>query len=136
MKNKQQGFTLIELMIVVAIIGALSAAAIPAYQNYLTKTEAASAAATMKSIITPAELFYQEKGTANAVSVADLGTTSTANKLGVITSTTGTSGAVNLIFTFGSNSSINNDTLTFTRDPSTGWSCSQSTNVPEFDGCS
>ncbi len=96
----------------------------------------ASAAATMKSIITPAELFYQEKGTANAVSVADLGTTSTANKLGVITSTTGTSGAVNLIFTFGSNSSINNDTLTFTRDPSTGWSCSQSTNVPEFDGCS
>ncbi|MFA0496148.1 pilin [Vibrio sp. 10N.222.54.B11] len=131
-KNKrtnQKGFTLIELMIVVAIIGVLSAIAVPAYQNYVTRSEASSGLATIKALVTTAELHVQENG-AFPTTVPELGTTGTANALGETTLT-----ADSIVFTFGANSSINSETVTMTRDAATGWSCALSAGAGALDGC-
>lgn len=72
MKKVQQGFTLIELMIVVAIIGILAAVAIPAYQDYVAKSKAAAALADIAGGKTGYETTYLEQG-ASAVTIANVG---------------------------------------------------------------
>jgi type IV pilus assembly protein PilA len=72
----QKGFTLIELMIVVAIIGILAAVAIPAYQDYTARAQAAEAPSLLGGLKTPILDIAGTSGLATACSTAAAGTDS------------------------------------------------------------
>jgi type IV pilus assembly protein PilA len=63
MKRMQQGFTLIELMIVVAIIGILAAVALPAYQDYTIRAKMSEIILAMSACRTSITEVYQSGGT-------------------------------------------------------------------------
>jgi len=63
MKSFQKGFTLIELMIVIAIIGILAAIAIPAYQNYTIRAQVTEGLTLADNFKTAVAEFYQNNGT-------------------------------------------------------------------------
>ena len=66
MKNVQQGFTLIELMIVVAIVGILAAIAIPAYQDYTVRAKVSELLLAASNSKVAVSEFAQSEGTLTA----------------------------------------------------------------------
>ena len=82
MKRVQQGFTLIELMIVVAIVGILAAVALPQYQDYVIRAKLSKVATAADPIKTALALVAQEQGVSAGGTIA-LGTADAWATLGL-----------------------------------------------------
>ncbi len=80
-KQAQKGFTLIELMIVVAIIGVLASIALPAYQGYVAKSQAAAGLSEVAAAKVNVEEFY---GKGTNPSLTDIGLKSSSERCSAI----------------------------------------------------
>ncbi len=127
MKNVQKGFTLIELMIVVAIIAILAAIALPQYQNYVARSQATAGLAD----ITPGKTAYEEQvnnGVVTAASyttVSELGLQASTERCAITAVAPGTDGAAAaaLKCVIAGNPKVKDKYVQWDRAASGSWSC-------------
>ena len=120
MKSLQKGFTLIELMIVVAIIGILAAVALPAYQDYTVRARVSELILAASSAKTALSEGMQTTGSWSAVWMSSITISSTGM---IANATISTAGQIIVSGTAPTSSSVVTMTPSTTTDNKLIWSC-------------
>ncbi|SFS05820.1 type IV pilus assembly protein PilA [Dyella sp. OK004] len=134
-KNIQKGFTLIELMIVVAIIAILAAIAIPAYQDYVIRAQVSEGSVLSDGAKTAISEFYNNKGYFPTINSSAGLATATQIVGKYVTQVDASSGIIKATFGNQANSKISTKVLAFSAITGAGsisWNCKStngSTNV-------
>ena len=135
MKNRNGGFTLIELMIVVAIIGTLAAIAIPAYRTYVIRAQVAEGlnlTAPFKQAITE----YHDGNGAFPADNTDAGLGAPVDYTGKYVFSVEIAGpVVSILYGNDANALINGETVVLTAINNTGsvsWQCTSGGAIPEI----
>jgi type IV pilus assembly protein PilA len=123
----QKGFTLIELMIVVAIIGILAAVAVPAYQDYIARAQVTEAVYLVQAGKTPLAEYSSNNGIW-PVAVSDVMGTTSGKYVSAISITTGAGTTGNLVVTAklkdtGVNTAITGGTILLETTDGKVWTC-------------
>jgi len=134
MQKAQQGFTLIELMIVVAIIGILASIAIPAYQDYIAKSQFTAALAE----ISPGKVMtetYLNEGT-DVADVAAIGLAAATSNCSLIVATgVASTGVASIECTIKGATSILGKAVTLARSAGGVWTCSSTADAKYKGKC-